>query len=45
VQKSGASPLEVGAIVGGAGEVWTVRISNASATTATVGYTLTFLPD
>jgi hypothetical protein len=44
-QKSGASPLQVSASVGGAGEVWTIRISNTSTTAAGVNYTLTFLAD
>jgi len=45
VVDNGASPLAVSAHVGGAGEVWTVEMQNNSANSATVAYTLTFLPD
>jgi hypothetical protein len=44
-QQTGASPLQVSAHAGGAGEVWTIGMQNNSATSATVSYTLTFLPD
>jgi len=44
-QQEGASPLSVSAHVGGAGELWTIGMYNASSTSATATYTLTFLPD
>ncbi len=44
-QQQGASPLSVSAQVGGAGELWTIGMYNASPHSATATYTLTFLPD
>jgi len=44
-QKTGASPLQVSAQVGAAGELWTIGIRNDSATTATASYTLSFTPN
>lgn len=44
-QQQGPSPLSVSAQVGGAGEAWTIGMYNASSTSATASYTLTFLPD
>jgi len=43
-QKSGASPLQVSATVGAAGEVWTIDIRNNSGSSITVSYMLTFTP-
>jgi hypothetical protein len=44
-QQTGGTPLQVSAHAGGAGEVWTIGIQNNSLTSASVSYTLTFLPD
>ena len=43
-QKSGASPLQVSATVGAAGQVWTVAITNNSGSSITVAYMLVFTP-